>query len=61
MLVRARQVNEESGCGLWQTEGRFLVIPSSSWWQQFGAVGPMVLGLGGLSFFSYLFFGFVRS
>ena len=61
MLVRARQVNEESGCGLWQTEGRFLAILSSSRWQQFGALGPMVLGLGGLSLFHIYFFGLVRS
>lgn len=30
-------------------------ILSSSRWQQFGALGPMVLGLGGLSFFILIF------
>ena len=56
MLVRATQVNEESGFGPRQTEGRFLAISSSSWWQQFGAIGPHGVGFGRLSFFSYLFF-----
>ena len=56
MLVRARQVNEESGCGAWQAEGRFLAMSSSGWWQQFGAMGPTVLGSGGFLFFHIYFF-----
>ena len=56
MLVRATQVNEESGFGPRQTEGHFLAISSSSWWRQFGAIGPMVLGLGGFLFFHIYFF-----
>ena len=56
MLVRARQVNEESGCGAWQAEGRFLAMSSSGWWQQFGAMGPTVLGSGGFLFLHIYFF-----